>query len=67
MLRKRKIKNNEKRKLKNKQTKQKINEMKTKRCGNCNSRKLTNLFSLGDLSFTGKFPKTKKININLDL
>jgi len=37
--------------------------MKTKRCGNCNSRKLINLFSLGDLSFTGKFPKTKRINI----
>ena len=31
--------------------------MKIAICRNCNSKKLTNLFSLGNISFTGKFPK----------
>ena len=34
-----------------------------KKCRNCKSSKLTNLFSLGNMSFTGKFPRSKKINI----
>jgi len=34
------------------------------RCRNCQSKNnFKNLFSLGRLSFTGKFPKQKKINI----
>ena len=32
-------------------------------CRNCNSKNLKNLFSLGNLSFTGKFPNKKIINI----
>ena len=34
-----------------------------KRCRNCKSLKLINLFSLGNMSFTGKFPKNKRTNI----
>ncbi len=34
--------------------------MKIKKCRNCNSNNLKNLFSLGNLSFTGKFPKKNK-------
>ena len=37
--------------------------MKIKKCRNCSSKNLKNLFSLGNLSFTGKFPKGKFINI----
>ena len=38
--------------------------MKTLNCRNCGERnKLIDLFSLGKLSFTGKFPKNKNINI----
>ena len=37
--------------------------MKIKKCRNCKNNKLTNLFTLGKLSFTGKFPKNKKIDI----
>ena len=43
---------------------------KLKKCRLCKSKKFTNLFSLGNLSFTGKFPKSIKSNIpkdNLDL
>ena len=32
-------------------------------CRNCKKNKFLNLFSLGSLSYTGKFPKNKKINI----
>ena len=32
-------------------------------CRNCKSKIKKNLFSLGEISFTGKFPKNKKINI----
>ena len=32
-------------------------------CRNCKSKKLDNLFSLGLLSFTGKFPKNKNTNL----
>ena len=32
-------------------------------CRNCKHKKLEKLFSLGKLSFTGKFAKTKNINI----
>ena len=32
-------------------------------CRNCKSRKLENLFSLGKLSYTGKFPKNSKPNV----
>jgi hypothetical protein len=42
---------------------QKINNMKIKHCRSCGSRFLKSLFSLGSLSFTGKFPKNKKKNI----
>ena len=36
--------------------------MKIKECRNCKSKKLSKLFSLGNLSFTGKFAfKNKKI------
>lgn len=31
--------------------------MKINSCRNCNNKKLSNLFSLGNLSYTGKFPK----------
>ena len=31
--------------------------MKIASCRNCNTKKLSNLFSLGNISFTGKFPK----------
>ena len=44
--------------------------MKIKKCRNCRSKNLLNLFSLGNLSFTGKFPKRDYINIrkaNLEL
>jgi SAM-dependent methyltransferase len=34
-----------------------------KKCRNCQSRELSKLFSLGSLSFTGKFANNKKINI----
>jgi 2-polyprenyl-3-methyl-5-hydroxy-6-metoxy-1,4-benzoquinol methylase len=37
--------------------------MKIKNCRNCQSFSLINLFSLGKISFTGKFAKNKKINI----
>ena len=37
--------------------------MKLKLCRNCNSKNFEILFSLGKLSFTGKFPKNKSINI----
>ena len=37
--------------------------MKLKKCRNCHCRKLSKLFSLGKLSFTGKFPKNIKTNI----
>jgi len=37
--------------------------MKVKNCRNCKSFNLLNLFSLGKISFTGKFAKNKKINI----
>ena len=36
---------------------------KIKTCRNCNKKKLQRLFSLGNLSYTGKFPKKKNINI----
>ena len=32
-------------------------------CRNCKNKKLEKLFSLGSLSFTGKFAKNKKVNI----
>ena len=35
-------------------------------CRNCKGKKLDNLFSLGLLSFTGKFPKNKNTNIPKD-
>jgi|TARA_Y100000294_G_C8553059_1_gene336151 hypothetical protein len=38
--------------------------MKIKKCKNCRNSSLLNLFSLGDLNFTGKFPKSKSTNIN---
>jgi len=37
--------------------------IKIKKCRNCKSKKINHLFSLGKLSFTGKFPHKKKINI----
>jgi len=37
--------------------------MKIKKCKNCDSSRLSNLFSLGNLNFTGKFPKSKYTNI----
>ena len=37
--------------------------MKIKKCRNCRSSYLKYLFSLGKLSYTGKFPKNNKINI----
>ena len=36
---------------------------KISRCRNCKKKKLTNLFSLGNISYTGKFSKKKKYNI----
>ena len=33
------------------------------KCRNCKSAGLVDLFSLGNLSFTGKFPKSKNVNI----
>ncbi len=38
--------------------------MKIKKCKNCYSSSLSNLFSLGNLNFTGKFPKSKSTNIS---
>ena len=38
--------------------------MKIKKCKNCTSPRLSKLFSLGNLNFTGKFPKSKTTNIN---
>ena len=38
--------------------------MKIKKCKNCSSLSLLKLFSLGNLNFTGKFPKSKSTNIN---
>jgi len=38
--------------------------MKIKKCKNCSSSSLSKLFSLGNLNFTGKFPKSKSTNIN---
>ena len=38
--------------------------MKIKKCKNCSSLSLLKLFSLGNLNFTGKFPKNKSTNIN---
>ena len=35
-------------------------------CRNCKSKKLEVLFSLGKLSFTGKFPQNKKTNVPKD-
>ena len=40
--------------------------MKIKKCRLCQSKTFTNLFSLGNLSFTGKFPKSIKSNIPKD-
>ena len=37
--------------------------MKIKNCRNCKTSNLIDLFSLGKISFTGKFAKNKKINI----
>ncbi len=37
--------------------------MKLKKCRNCQGKKLSKLFSLGKLSYTGKFPKNIKTNI----
>lgn len=37
--------------------------MKIRRCRNCNKKKFLNLFSLGKMSYTGKFPKSKNIDI----
>ena len=37
--------------------------MVIKNCRICNSRKISKLFSLGNLSFTGKFPKNQNTNI----
>ena len=37
--------------------------MKLKKCRNCQGKKLTELFSLGKLSYTGKFPKNLNTNI----
>ena len=34
--------------------------MKLRRCRSCNSKKLKKLFSLGNMCFTGKFPKAKQ-------
>ena len=40
--------------------------MKIKRCRICESKKFFDLFSLGKLSFTGKFPKNLKNKIPRD-
>jgi len=36
---------------------------KISRCRNCKNKKLTSLFSLGNISYTGKFSQKKKYNI----
>jgi hypothetical protein len=41
--------------------------MEIKNCRNCESFNLINLFSLGKISFTGKFAKNKKLNIKKTL
>ena len=40
--------------------------MKIFKCRICNSKQLSKLFSLGNMSFTGKFPKSAKINVPKD-
>ena len=37
--------------------------MKIHKCRNCNKKIFFNLFSLGKMSYTGKFPKNEKIDI----
>tara|TARA_Y100000590_G_scaffold182505_1_gene207990 strand:- start:1669 stop:2892 length:1224 start_codon:yes stop_codon:yes gene_type:complete len=37
--------------------------MKIRKCRNCKSPKLSNLFSFGKISFTGKFPQNKSKNV----
>jgi hypothetical protein len=37
--------------------------MKIKKCRNCGKKKFFKLFTLGKMSFTGKFPKSKRTNI----
>ena len=37
--------------------------MKINNCRNCNSKKLSKIFTLGKMSFTGKFAKSLKIDI----
>lgn len=37
--------------------------MKIKKCRNCGKKKFFKLFSLGKMSFTGKFPKSRRTNI----
>ena len=37
--------------------------MKINNCRNCNSKKISKLFTLGKMSFTGKFAKSSKIDI----
>ena len=39
--------------------------MKIKKCKNCRSSSLLNLFALGNLNFTGKFPKNKSTNVSV--
>jgi dTDP-D-glucose 4,6-dehydratase len=39
--------------------------MKIKKCRNCQNSHLKYLFSLGKLSYTGKFPKNNKIFKNI--
>ena len=36
-------------------------------CRNCKSKKLENLFTLGSLSYTGKFPKNSKSNVKSEM
>ena len=38
-------------------------KMKIKSCRNCKTSNLVDLFSLGKISFTGKFARNKKVNI----
>ena len=38
-------------------------QTKMKKCRNCKKSKLINLFSLGNMSFTGKFPRSERANI----
>ena len=40
--------------------------MKIFKCRICNSKQLSKLFSLGNMSFTGKFPKSAKTNVPKD-